>query len=71
MGGGEVGVPQNIMRALCAVIWPDHFKIASYGPDLSLLHSTMALLDSTQLYHGSNWLYLTLLHSTTTILDST
>ena len=32
MGGGEVGVPQNIMRAFCAVIWPDHFKFASYGP---------------------------------------
>ena len=31
-GGGEVGVPQNIMRALCAVIRPDHFKFASYGP---------------------------------------
>ena len=22
----------NIMRALCAVIRPDHFKLASYGP---------------------------------------
>ena len=33
MGGGEVGVPQNIMRALCAVIWPNHFKFASYGPE--------------------------------------
>ena len=30
-GGGEVGVPQNIMRALCAVIRPDQFKFASYG----------------------------------------
>ena len=28
-----MGVPQNIMRALCAVIRPDHFKFASYGPD--------------------------------------
>ena len=33
-GGGEVGVPRNIMRALCAVIRPDHFKFASYGPEL-------------------------------------
>ena len=31
-GGGEVGVPKNIMRALCVVIRPDHFKFASYGP---------------------------------------
>ena len=34
-GGGvgeEVGVTQNIMRALCAVVRPDHFKFASYGP---------------------------------------
>ena len=35
-GGGEVGVPQNIMRALCAVIRPDHFKFASYGPVLNV-----------------------------------
>ena len=27
-----MGVPQNIMRALCAVMRPDHFKFASYGP---------------------------------------
>ena len=33
-GKGEVGVLQNIMRALCAVIWPDQFKFASYGPEL-------------------------------------
>ena len=26
-------MPQNIMRALCAVIRPDHFKFASYGPE--------------------------------------
>ena len=32
--GGAVGVPQDIMRALCAAIWPDHFKFASYGPVL-------------------------------------
>ena len=32
VGGGEVGVPQDIMRALCAVTRPDHFKFASYGP---------------------------------------
>ena len=25
---------QNIMRAHCAVIRPDHFKFASYGPDV-------------------------------------
>ena len=31
-GGGEVGVPQNIMHALCAVIRPNQFKFASYGP---------------------------------------
>ena len=31
-GGREVGVSQNIMRALCALILPDHFKFASYGP---------------------------------------
>ena len=30
--GGEVGMPQNIMRMLSAVIWPDRFKFASYGP---------------------------------------
>ena len=36
MGGGrrEVGVLQNIMRALCAVIQLDHFEFASYGPAL-------------------------------------
>ena len=27
-----MGVPQNIIRALCAVIRPDHFIFASYGP---------------------------------------
>ena len=27
-----MGVPRNIMRALCAEIRPDHFKFASYGP---------------------------------------
>ena len=30
-GGRKVGVPQNITRMLFAVIWPDHFKFASYG----------------------------------------
>ena len=30
-GWGEVGKPQNILRAICAVIRPDHFKFASYG----------------------------------------
>ena len=28
-----MGVPRNVMRALCAVTQPDHFKFASYGPD--------------------------------------
>ena len=32
-----MGVPQNIMRALCAVIRPDHSKFASYGPALHAL----------------------------------
>ena len=27
-----MGVPQKIMRAHCAVIRPDHFKFANYGP---------------------------------------
>ena len=31
-GGGKVGVPQNIMHTLRAVIRMDHFKFASYGP---------------------------------------
>ena len=31
-GGRGGGRAQNIMRALCAVIRPDHFKFASYGP---------------------------------------
>ena len=31
-GGGDVGVAQNIKRAHCAVLRPDHFKFASYGP---------------------------------------
>ena len=35
--GGKVGVPKNIMRALCAVIRPDHFKFASYGPSVEFL----------------------------------
>ena len=45
---------------------------------MALLDSTMALLDSTPLYHGSTWpysappwLYLTLLRSTMALLDST
>ena len=28
-------MPRNIMHALCAIIRPDHFKFASYGPVLS------------------------------------
>ena len=32
--------------------------------------STMALLGSTPLYHGSTWLYLTLLHPTMALLGS-
>ena len=27
-----MSVPKNSMRALCALIRPDHFKFASYGP---------------------------------------
>ena len=30
-----MGVPQKIMRAHCAVIRPDHFKFASYGPEIA------------------------------------
>ena len=30
-----MGVPQNVMHALCAVIRPDHFKFASYGPAIT------------------------------------
>ena len=32
--GRESGRAQNIMHALCAVIRPDHFKFASYGPEV-------------------------------------
>ena len=32
MGRRGVGMTQNIMRAFYAVIRPDHFKFASYGP---------------------------------------
>ena len=35
-------MPQNIMHALCAVIRPDHFKFASYGPALASLAGEMA-----------------------------
>ena len=42
--------------------------------DLTLLHSTMALIGYTwsyyTLYHGSTWLYFTLLHSTMSVLGS-
>ena len=32
-----MGVLQNIMRrTLCAVIQPDHFKFASYGPETTV-----------------------------------
>ena len=31
-----MGVPQNIIRALCAVIRTDHLKFASYGPVVAL-----------------------------------
>ena len=34
MGGRGGGRTQNIMRALCAVMRPDHLKFASYGPAL-------------------------------------
>ena len=43
MGGGGVGMPQNIMRVFCAVIWPDHFKFASYGPVPSVHSSQEAV----------------------------
>ena len=29
-------MPQKIMRTYCAVIRPDHFKFASYGPAVSV-----------------------------------
>ena len=31
-GGARWAWPQNIMRLLCVVIRPDHFKFASYTP---------------------------------------
>ena len=34
-GAGVRGGDPNIMHALHAVIWLDHFKLASYGPDLA------------------------------------
>ena len=34
MGGRGSGRASEIMRALCVVIRPDHFKFASYGPDM-------------------------------------
>ena len=34
-----MGVPQNIMLALCAVIRPDHLKFASYGPAVGMMKS--------------------------------
>ena len=47
-----MGVPRNIMRALCAVIWPDHFKFASYGPELPRLSErTVASLN---IYYGKS-----------------
>ena len=37
-----MGVPQNIMCALCAVIRPDHFKFPSYGPVVSKVYVYVA-----------------------------
>ena len=37
-------MPQNIMRALCAVIRPDHLKFASYGPDLGCYGGHLSVL---------------------------
>ena len=38
-----MGVSQKIMRAHCAVIRPDHFKFASYGPAGRLLQVKLPL----------------------------
>ena len=38
-----MGVPQNVMRALCAVIRPDHFKFASYRPGLNCQHNVNSI----------------------------
>ena len=45
-GGGEGrrGIPQNILRALCATIRPDHFKFASYRPEWSGFQKVAVLL---------------------------
>ena len=32
-------MPQNFMRVLRAVIRPDHFKFASYGPEVAVVNS--------------------------------
>lgn len=47
VGGGEVGVPQNIMSTLHDVIQPDHFEFVSYWLELGILQSilTTALLN--------------------------
>ena len=50
-GGGGVGMPQNIMRALCTVIRPDHFKFASYGPAFWSKFSTTVIGISLDLPH--------------------
>ena len=42
-GGGEVGMPQKIMRTHCAVIWPDHFKLGRTKFTTSGAHDVIAI----------------------------
>ena len=51
-----MGVPRSIMRALCAVIRPDHFKFASYGP--AYLRHLQKSSNSRLLIFPSNYLSL-------------
>ena len=46
-----MGVSQKIMRAHCAVIRPDHFKFASYGPDPN--HNIQILIKLVGLFYTS------------------
>ena len=58
-------MPKNNMRALCALIWPDHFKFASYGPafcihlekrGIFILHEASCnLLIAHRIRLRSNW----------------
>ena len=50
-----MGVSQNIMRALYAVMRPDHLKFASYGPVSHLNNSSNKLVDQ---YVKINFHYL-------------